>query len=298
MKYSQLQNHIIGIYKINFPNGKSYIGLSNNIKRRIKEHFHDGRKDLPCHRAIIKYFESIEDVEVEILEQIKEEDYRILSDLERKWINYYDTTNKEKGYNLTPGGLELLETKNPFSKFSEEDLNIIRNLLLDGHSNVFIAQQFNVHPDTIGKINNGKRYYNLNYAYPIRTQTAKERQGFNSYWAITPEQFEEIVNLLKNTNLTTEQIGEKVGVYRTTISRINQGKVSYCPKDWNYPIRINRQNRTRLSIQDVLNIHELLKQRYTINSIAKMYNCSRDTISDINNGKRHIIDGVEYPIKA
>ena len=26
-----------GIYKINFPNGKSYIGLSNNIERRINE---------------------------------------------------------------------------------------------------------------------------------------------------------------------------------------------------------------------------------------------------------------------
>lgn len=32
---------ISGIYKINFPNGKSYIGLSNNILRRIKEHNND-----------------------------------------------------------------------------------------------------------------------------------------------------------------------------------------------------------------------------------------------------------------
>jgi predicted GIY-YIG superfamily endonuclease len=27
-----------GIYKINFSNGKCYIGQSNDIKRRIKEH--------------------------------------------------------------------------------------------------------------------------------------------------------------------------------------------------------------------------------------------------------------------
>lgn len=297
MKYSQLPKNTIGIYKINFPNGKSYIGLSNNIKRRIFEHFRDGRKDLPCHRAIVKYFNDINDMDIEVLETINEENYKILSELERKWIKYYDTFNKDKGYNLTLGGIDLVGDNSPFSKFTQEDLNIIYNLLLDGHSNVFIAQQFNVHPDTIGRINNGKRYYNSNYNYPIRTITSKERTGFNNYWAITPEQFNEIVKLLKNTKLTTEQISEKTGVYRTTVSKINQGKASYCPRDWNYPIRINNQNKTRLSAQDILNIHELLRQGYTISSIAKQYNCSRDTISDINNGKRHRIENVEYPIK-
>ena len=28
---------VAGIYKINFPNGKCYIGLSNNIPRRMKD---------------------------------------------------------------------------------------------------------------------------------------------------------------------------------------------------------------------------------------------------------------------
>lgn len=36
-------NNINGIYLISFPNGKIYIGLSNNIKRRIKEHNSDSR---------------------------------------------------------------------------------------------------------------------------------------------------------------------------------------------------------------------------------------------------------------
>lgn len=36
-------NNISGIYLISFPNGKIYIGLSNNIKRRIKEHNLDSR---------------------------------------------------------------------------------------------------------------------------------------------------------------------------------------------------------------------------------------------------------------
>lgn len=34
---------ISGIYKINFPNGKSYIGRAVDIKSRIKEHNYDKR---------------------------------------------------------------------------------------------------------------------------------------------------------------------------------------------------------------------------------------------------------------
>ena len=46
---------VAGIYKINFPNGKSYIGLSNNIPRRIKEHNKDSRQPV-LYAAIQKYF--------------------------------------------------------------------------------------------------------------------------------------------------------------------------------------------------------------------------------------------------
>lgn len=108
MKASELQDHIIGIYKINFPNNKIYIGLSNNIKRRIKEHYNDGRAGMNCHKAIMKYYNNPDEIDVEILEQIEIEDYRILSELERKWIKYYDANNKEKGYNRTSGGIDLL----------------------------------------------------------------------------------------------------------------------------------------------------------------------------------------------
>lgn len=62
-----------GIYKINFPNGKSYIGLSNNIARRLKEHNTDAKTeadDYPVHEAIRKYGPAILFYNVEILEYI------------------------------------------------------------------------------------------------------------------------------------------------------------------------------------------------------------------------------------
>ena len=78
MKISEINKKIIGIYKINFPNKKSYIGLSNDIGRRIGEHFYKD-SHLPCHKAIRKYFSSLEEIDFDILEEIKEEDYLLLS---------------------------------------------------------------------------------------------------------------------------------------------------------------------------------------------------------------------------
>jgi predicted GIY-YIG superfamily endonuclease len=39
MKITDITTKISGIYKINFPNNKIYIGRSVDIKRRIKEHY-------------------------------------------------------------------------------------------------------------------------------------------------------------------------------------------------------------------------------------------------------------------
>ena len=92
---------ISGIYKINFPNGKSYIGLSNNIQKRINQHNRSARLDnplLPVHRAIALY------KNVEILEEISPENRELLNERERYWIKYYQTCDNDKGYNLTNGG--------------------------------------------------------------------------------------------------------------------------------------------------------------------------------------------------
>ncbi len=54
----------------------------------------------------------------------------------------------------------------------------------------------------------------------------------------------------------------------------------------------------KLSQEDVLNIVALLEDgSNTIRDIAKLYNVSSKTISDINCGKSRIVDGKTYPIR-
>lgn len=98
-KLSELPAQTCGIYKINYPNGKIYIGLSVDIKRRMAEHNSCSKtKLMPCDQAI-KALGKI--TEIEILELCSKEE---LDDREKYWIAYYNSTNPDIGYNLTPGG--------------------------------------------------------------------------------------------------------------------------------------------------------------------------------------------------
>ena len=110
---------MIGIYKITKKDdGKSYIGQSNNIERRFKEHQY--KKELAIDQAIQKYGK--EAFEYEILEECK------LSELDKKekyWIKYYNTY-KGFGYNCDEGGGDNRNENNGRTKLTNEDVMYIR----------------------------------------------------------------------------------------------------------------------------------------------------------------------------
>ena len=145
VKLNDLKSGISGIYKINFPNGKYYIGLSNDIRRRMYEHNNirrlDTHKQQPCDLAIRKYGR-IE--EIEILEIIN--DCNLLGQREKYWIKYYDSTNKEKGYNLTIGGESLIGEDHPECTFSNTDILDIRKRRFAGERKINVYQDYKDHP--------------------------------------------------------------------------------------------------------------------------------------------------------
>ena len=99
-KVEELQPNMACIYKINYPNNKIYIGCTIDLKRRIKEHnFNSHKKLQPCDLAIKKHGKIIEIEVLEFINNLSEMENR-----ERYWINFYNSNNKQIGYNLTKGG--------------------------------------------------------------------------------------------------------------------------------------------------------------------------------------------------
>ena len=151
---------VAGIYKINFPNGKSYIGLSNNIPRRIKEHNKDKKQPI-LYAAIQKYFNGVIP-NFEILEIIPADNRKKLLEQEHFYIQKYHTDIKEKGYNLNAGG-NLYGIYNPQGKFNEEDIQNIYDLLKEEEYPICkIAEIYDCSRRTLEEINKGNRYFHSN----------------------------------------------------------------------------------------------------------------------------------------
>ena len=110
---------MIGIYKITKKeNGKSYIGQSNDIERRIKEHQY--KTDLAIELAIHKY--GVDAFNYEVLEQCSLEE---LDAKEIYWIQYYNTF-KGFGYNCNKGGGDSRGENNGRTNLTNEDVAYIR----------------------------------------------------------------------------------------------------------------------------------------------------------------------------
>ena len=103
MKYNELPtSKISGIYQIlNTSNGKSYIGQSQNIRRRWARHWYEAYTNpmfnYPLYLAMRKYGPEVWDFI--LLEELPNEE---LNSAEIKWIDHFASFSE--GYNTTEGG--------------------------------------------------------------------------------------------------------------------------------------------------------------------------------------------------
>jgi group I intron endonuclease len=264
------------VYKItNKINGKIYIGQTNNFKRRIKEHLYDKRKNKPIYEVLKKYGK--ENFEFEVLYYGKN-----YNNEEIKWIAYYNSTNNKYGYNIVNGGQDSSGEDNPMSKVTQEQVDKIIELLLN--TNLFykdIAEQLKIPVTIVNHINIGESWRNdSKYKYPLRQKY------------LSNIQYEEIISLLKNTNLSFIEIGKKMNLDRMVIQNINIGN-TYKKENIEYPIRKRFSDEKTVEI-----IKDLLKNtKLFYKEIAKQTNTSISIVSNTNNGKTWINENVSYPIR-
>lgn len=273
------------IYKItNKINNKVYIGQSKDVHRRFLEHI-NGKKNgtSVIHNAIEKY--GVENFEIETIEK----DIENYNEREKYWIDYYNSTDRRFGYNILEGGEEppiYYGEDSTLCKYSDSTIDNIRFDIANTDMELkYIAKKYDIPEQYISLLNRGIMRPSDKYNYPIRDLKNK---------ILEQEQVDEVVYLLKYTSKSVSEISKYTGLADITIYYINIGEHAKSRKELSYPIRSGRYS------DDFINaiIKDLQDNKLMVLDICSKYEISRTTVSRINNGKTHKVDGIQYPIRT
>lgn len=212
-------------------NGKKYIGQTNNLSRRKKQHIqdsihcHQGHEisyNLPFHSAIRKY--GIDNFDCEVLEIIDTEDWNEVNKLESEYISKYNSL-VPNGYNLQAQGYANLGQNK--SKLSESTIQLIIKDLEEGKYIPDLAEKYQLSRSYLSDINNGRCLRQQNKKYPLQQNR------------ITKDEYLQIIDLLENTNYSIRNIAKYLNRNRDTIEKINKGhqKIIQALYDGEFPIR-------------------------------------------------------------
>ena len=209
---------LCGIYLItNLSNGKKYIGKSIDILTRWEQHIDAARlkkKDYEFYQDMTE----VQNFSFQILELCTLEE---LQEKEQHFIKYFNSL--EQGYNQVMAIDLSKEEQMLFDKKIQKAIELLETTGKYYHE---IAEETGLSENIISNINRCKSHTNYhNYKNNIREECGRkqyENKGeLNPRSKLTTEQVLEIVELLKHTNLSAEEIGKRYGVSKTTISNIN-----------------------------------------------------------------------------
>lgn len=272
------------IYKItNIINQKIYIGQTKDFERRKREHYNHGynRVNKVLYSAMEKYGNNNF-----IMEKIEEVEDEKTNEREQYWIEYYDATNQEKGYNINLADASSLENHKLTQK---EAISLIEDLKNTHLTYEELARKYNLKTtQSVRNINKGITYKQDNYSYPIRLDRNTKAQI----------DARAIIKDLRETSLTMSEIAKKYNCSQVKISNINTGnRVKF--DDENYPIRPTRKTRKILTEEDINNIYyDLINTNLTYKQLAKKYNCGNKVFQHINVGQYHTREGYTYPLRG
>lgn len=271
----------------NTINDKVYIGQATDTAERWKKHIYDARYENKnniekqvIHKAMIKY--GYENFYYEILEsQIDNYNER-----EQYWIKKYNSLIPN-GYNVSPGGDGVgggFESPNSLIKDKETLLKIISEISSSNKTFANIARKYKIGEEVISAINQGYRYKQDNFEYPLR-QTR-----------YTQELLKQIRYSLKyELDYSFRKIAEIYNVDYSQISLINQGKIYYIATE-DYPLRKKRRQDLDDDVVNMI-IDDIINSDLCMSDIAKKYNVSKMRISGINNGKFYANNKYKYPLR-
>jgi len=251
--------NIYGIF--NKLNGKLYIGITNNLKRRWQEHRKNSKKitnqSYAIHHAIAKYGTS--NFIFKSIEKVTDLDNANLREVE--WIKLL----KEFGYQLyneTNGGDGTKGHSRPWTEDQKQHMSIV----MSGPNNPMYGVQ--LFSETNGNFGKEMKPH-------LKQELLKHRRKLSDI------QIEEIKSLFDTNNYTQTQLAKQFNVSLTQIHRIVKGK------SWGNKAHDEILTKKNLTIQDVQNIKQLYSSgNYTQKELAQQFNCSTNHMNKIINGKK------------
>lgn len=184
------------IYKItNLINSKIYIGQTiRSLQCRFNQHIYRSGC-IYLHNAIKKYGK--ENFKIEEIEYISTD---LLDEREIYWINYYNSTNKDIGYNILKGG-KLGQTG--IFKLTEEETSLLIEMDRNNVSHIKIGEYFNINRKTVTFI------LKRNINYTNKRVQLEERNDLK-----------EIKEYIINNNPTMKEVCDKFRIGRNTLSKL------------------------------------------------------------------------------
>lgn len=211
-------------------NGKKYVGQTNNVNRRKRQHIQDSkhnhddaRYNQAIHHAIRKY--GIDNFTFDILEELDGVTQSFVNDRETYWI-VKKKALAPLGYNLKAEGHANKGLNK--TRLSDEEIEEIHTKLIERQPIKEIADQHDLSPSYISQMNTGERLYNENHKYPLQVNRT------------TKEDYLRIIDMLKTSSKSMSWIAHDLGFSRDTVERVNRGEQMAVEKlHDDFPIRKN-----------------------------------------------------------
>ena len=260
-------------------NGHKYVGKTNNLERRKREHKSNANNPLSkeynylFHRKLREYGE--ENFIFSILQKL--EDSEDINKAECFWIEQLKTFvgDNQGGYNLTRGGEE-------FSSIClyEENIQEIKTAIKNKVSFDKIKQKYGISISYISAINHGIYYREDNETYPL-CKYYKDKDEV-SY----------IKELLVNSSIPMKELAKQLGISYSTIKKINSGSLWKDDKT-DYPLRKVSSGKQR-----AIEIQKMLLSGASKEEIIAKTNVSVITVRRINNGESYKDSSLHYPLRS
>ena len=260
-------------------NGHKYVGQTNNIERRKREHLSDANNpnskeyNYLFHKKLREYGE--DNFIFSILQEIDTEDKAIVDEAEKFWIKQMKSfvRSEEGGYNLTEGG------NCNSNGIYIDDIENIKAAIKKGTNFSKIQEQFGISISHLSAINHGKYYFDEKETYPLY-------RYYNNN-----EEVQYIKDLLKNSSLKMTEIADKTGMAYSTIKKINSGALQFDENE-DYPLRKINAISQKADI-----IKQMLMNGNTNAEIIAATGVSAPTIGRINKGQTHYDSKLTYPLR-